>query len=304
MGAPVPLGGRAFEIIAELVQADGELVSRNDLTERVWRGIFVDESALRVHIAAIRKAFGPDRDMLATTVGRGYRLLGQWRIRHVDPPQDAVAPVPAPSTNIPASTFELIGRSGAIIHLRDLLSAYRVVSLVGPGGIGKTALALQASRSVGATPEVDRLLIELAPLSKAELVPSAVASVLGIKLEGEEISADSVARAIGGRRLLLILDNCEHLVDAAARLTETIVGRCPGVTILATSREALRIEGEHVYRVPALAVPPATGVATETLLEHSAVELFMTRARALASIYPKKDVMDRVLEFLGRDDEW
>ena len=202
MGAPVPLGGRAFEIIAELVQAEGELVSKNDLTEKVWRGIFVDESALRVHIAAIRKAFGPDRDMLGTTVGRGYRLLGAWRIRHVDPPADAVAPAPAPSTNIPAATFDLIGRSSAIIHLRDLLSAYRIVSLVGPGGIGKTALALQASRSTGQGPEVDRLLVELAPLSKGELVPSAVASALGIKLEGEEISAESVARAIGSRRLL------------------------------------------------------------------------------------------------------
>ena len=86
MGVLVPLGGRAFEIIAELVQAEGELVSKNDLTERVWRGVFVEESALRVHIAAIRKAFGPDRDLLGTTVGRGYRLLGSWRIRHVDPP--------------------------------------------------------------------------------------------------------------------------------------------------------------------------------------------------------------------------
>jgi predicted ATPase/DNA-binding winged helix-turn-helix (wHTH) protein len=289
MGAPVPLGGRAFEIIAELVQADGELVSRNELTERVWRGIFVDESALRVHIAAIRKAFGPDRDMLGTTVGRGYRLLGSWRIRHVDPPAEAVATAPTPSTNIPAAAFELIGRSSAIIHLRDLLSAYRIVSLVGPGGIGKTALALQASRSIGQSPEVDRLLVELAPLSKAELVPSAVANVLGIKLEGEEISADSVARAIGSRRLLLILDNCEHLVDAAARLTETIVGRCPGVTILATSREALRIEGEHVYRVAPLGVPPASGVSAEAVLEHSAVELFMTRARALGSHFLQDD---------------
>src|SRR6201999_2019374 len=207
MGAPVPLGGRAFEIIAELVQADGELVSRNDLTERVWRGIFVDESALRVHIAAIRKAFGPDRDMLGTTVGRGYRLLGSWRIRHVDPPADVVAPAPSPSTNTPAASFELIGRASAVTHLHDLLSAYRVVSLVGPGGIGKTALALEASRSIGQNPDaVDRLLVELAPLSKAELVPSAVASVLGIKLEGEEVSAESVARAIGTRRLLLILD--------------------------------------------------------------------------------------------------
>src|ERR1700759_1842873 len=165
MGAPVPLGGRAFEIIAELVQADGELVSRNELTERVWRGIFVDETALRVHIAAIRKALGPDRDMLGTTVGRGYRLLGTWRIRHVDARAPPAAPEPARSTNIPASTLDLIGRTTAIAHLWELLSAYRVVSLVGPGGIGKTALALQAARAPLHGLEVDSLLVELAPLS-------------------------------------------------------------------------------------------------------------------------------------------
>src|SRR6187397_3589463 len=101
MGILVPLGGRAFEIIAELVQAEGELVSKTDLTERVWRGVFVEESALRVHIAAIRKAFGPDRDLLGTTVGRGYRLLGAWRIRHMDAPRQSAAPELPPSTNIP-----------------------------------------------------------------------------------------------------------------------------------------------------------------------------------------------------------
>src|ERR1700722_15049955 len=114
MGVLVPLGGRAFEIIAELVQADGELVSKNDLTERVWRGIFVEESALRVHIAAIRKAFGPDRDMLGPAAARGSRPLGTRRIRPGAPPADVVVPEPSPSTNIPAATFDLIGRASAI----------------------------------------------------------------------------------------------------------------------------------------------------------------------------------------------
>ncbi|MGY3649275.1 DNA-binding winged helix-turn-helix (wHTH) protein [Bradyrhizobium sp. LM4.3] len=143
----VPLGGRAFEILAELVQAQGHLVTKKDLTERVWRGVFVEESALRVHIAAIRKALGPDRDMLSTAVGRGYRLLGAWQIQHIDTPPQSVATGLPPSINIPNAAFDLIGRTAAIVHLWRLLSAYRIVSLVGPGGIGKTSLALEAART-------------------------------------------------------------------------------------------------------------------------------------------------------------
>ncbi|OAF19390.1 ATP-binding protein [Bradyrhizobium neotropicale] len=285
MGAPVPLGGRAFEILAELVEAGGELVSKNDLTERVWRGVFVEESALRVHIAAIRKAFGADRDMLGTTVGRGYRLVGAWRVRQMDAPLLSAAPDPRPSTNIPTASFDLVGRSTAIAHLCELVSAYRVVSLVGPGGIGKTALALQAARSLPAGFAADRLLIELASLSDPAFVPSAVAGALGIKLEGEEISPQSVARSIGGRQLLLILDNCEHVVDEVAKLAETIVSRCSRTTIIATSREALRIDGEHVYRVPALSVPPESRLAPDAICEYTAAELFITRARALGSSF-------------------
>ncbi|MGJ4943851.1 ATP-binding protein [Bradyrhizobium sp. HKCCYLS1011] len=283
MGDPVPLGGRAFDILAELVRAGGELVSKTELTERVWQGLSVEESALRVHIGAIRKALGPDRELLGTTVGRGYRLLGTWRIQPTDRSLQSAAPDPMPTTNIPPATFDLVGRGAAISHLWDLLSAYRVVSLVGPGGIGKTALALQAARSPPAGFAADRLLIEFASRSNPELVPSAVAGVLGTKLEGEAISPESVARVIGARPLLLVLDNCEHVVDAVARLAETIVSRCPETTVIATSREALRIDGEHVYRVPPLGVPSEPLIAPEAAFEHTAVELFMIRAKALGS---------------------
>ncbi|MCP3398663.1 winged helix-turn-helix domain-containing protein [Bradyrhizobium sp. CCGB20] len=285
MGECVPLGGRAFEILAELAQAEGELVTRNDLTQRVWRGVFVEESALRVHIAAIRKALGSDRDMLATTVGRGYRLLGSWRTRQMDAPLQSAAPELLPSANIPNASFVLIGRTTALARLWELLSAYRVVSLVGPGGIGKTALALQAARMPPAGFAADRLLVELASLPDPKLVCSAVAGMLGIKLEGEEIAPDSIARAIGARPLLLILDNCEHVVDTVAELAETIVSRCSGTTVLATSREALRIEGEHVYRVPALGVPPEARRESDAASAYTAVELFTTRAKALGSSF-------------------
>ncbi|WP_315767026.1 MULTISPECIES: ATP-binding protein [unclassified Bradyrhizobium] len=286
MGEPVPLGGRAFEVLAELARAEGELVTRNDLTERVWRGVFVEESALRVHIAAIRKAFGADRDMLATTVGRGYRLLGSWRIRQMAAPLRSAMPELSSSTNIPNASVGLIGRTAAIADLWELLSAYRIVSLVGPGGIGKTALALQAARTPPVGFAADRLLVELASLSDPKLVCSAVAGMLGIKLEGEEISQRSIARAIGVRQLLLILDNCEHVVDTLAQLADAIVSHCSGTTILATSREALRIEGEYVYRVPPLDVPPEARLEPGTTSDYTAVELFTTRAKALGSNFP------------------
>jgi non-specific serine/threonine protein kinase len=120
-------------------------------------------------------------------------------------------------------------------------------------------------------------------LSDPDRVPSLVAHVLGLKLSGEQISPESVARAIGGKKLLLVLDNCEHVVDAAARLAETLVRLCPATSIVATSREGLRIEGEHVYRVPPLDVPGLNGKDSDNVLGHSAVQLFLARAMAVDS---------------------
>jgi predicted ATPase len=183
---------------------------------------------------------------------------------------------------LPAATSDLIGRTIAMQHLHDLLSAYRVVTLTGPGGIGKTKLALGVARGLCPGFQGDVLLIELVSLSDPRLVPSAVAGVLGLKLGGSEISAESVARAIGAQKLLLILDNCEHVIDAAAKLAETVVRMCSRTTILATSREILKIEGEHVYRVLPLEVPPPFE-EPGNLLSHSAVQLFIATTRSLRS---------------------
>ena len=288
-GVPIPIGSRAFEIIETLARSGGRLVTKDDLMERVWPGVIVEDNTLQVHISAIRKALGADRDMLKTVPGRGYRLLGSWRIRQetAQPQPDEPAPVrPAAhsfQTNVPVAASALIGREGAMQQLCDLLSAYRMVTLTGPGGIGKTVLAAEVARRMFPTLESDVLFVELASLSDPGLVPSAVASILGLELGGGEISPDSVARAIAGKALLLVLDNCEHVIDAAASMAETLLHLCPRTIVLATSREVLRIEGEHVYRVPALAVPPEDREESHAVLAHSAVQLLMARTRALRS---------------------
>jgi DNA-binding winged helix-turn-helix (wHTH) protein len=149
-GIAVPLGGRAFEVITVLVQSASEFVTKDRLLERVWPGAVVGEGTIHVHISAVRKALGPDRGLLKTATGRGYRLLGSWTPQQ----REGIAPLvyspltrasgAPPANNFPPLITRLIGRAAAAQFVRDLVSAYRVVTLTGPGGIGKTALAIEA----------------------------------------------------------------------------------------------------------------------------------------------------------------
>src|SRR5262245_39276087 len=171
LGSPIPVGGRAFEIIEVLAQSAGELVTKDELMNRVWPGAIVMENTLQVHAAAVRKALGPYRGLLKTESRRGYRLLGDWTVRRRDA---ATSPIGAmqtraadepTGTNFPAAVTPLIGRSAAQQTLHDLVSAYRVVTLTGPGGIGKTTLALEVARRVLGEFANGGWLVELAPLS-------------------------------------------------------------------------------------------------------------------------------------------
>jgi predicted ATPase/DNA-binding winged helix-turn-helix (wHTH) protein len=307
-GIPVPLGGRAFEVVTVLVQSASEFVTKDHLMERVWPGAIVGEGTIHVHISAVRKALGSDRGLLKTASGRGYRLLGSWTPQHQErtaarayspPPRAPGAP---PANNFPPLITRLIGRAAACEFVRDLVSAYRVVTLTGPGGIGKTALAIKAVRYLLPDFEDGGWIVELASLSDPNLVPSTVAATLGLKITGE-ISAESVARAVGGRHLLLVLDNCEHVIDAAANLAETLTRLCPRTSIVATSREILRIDGESVYRVPPLDVPNARQAAPDSIMQYSAVELFVARTRALdASFSPTAEDLASIAAICRRLD--
>lgn len=288
-GTPVTLGGRAFEIIEVLARAGGQLVTKDALMERIWPGAIVGDNTLQVHISAVRKALGADRGMLKTLHGRGYRLVGDWTPRLGEATEAPPLPLPQPRprsterppTNFPVAVGRLVGRSAAAQRVRDLVSAYRLVTLTGPGGIGKTSLALEAARDLLTDFEHGAWLVELASLSDAALAASAVAGVLDLKLGGERVTEESLARGIGDRHLLIVLDNCEHLIDAVAALVEAMMRLCPRVAVVATSRDVMRIQGESVYRVPALDVPALEQQAPDIILGHSAVELFVNRAKAL-----------------------
>ena len=290
-GTHAAIGSRAFEIVEKLAESAGQLVTKDALIAHVWPGINVGENTLQVHIAAIRKALGPDRAMLKTVSGRGYRLVGGWRIQDSDAakPGDATKPnddrerTAAPSCNLPARNTGLIGRNEACKQLRDCLTAYRVVTLIGSGGIGKTSLAIEVARSALSDYADGAWLVDLAAFQDPKLVASAVAGTLGLKLSSETVTPEAVTRAIGNSARLLVLDNCEHVVEAAATFAEAVVQHCPNVTVLATSREMLWIAGECIFRVPPLDLPATEREEHGRLLERSAVQLFVARTLALDS---------------------
>src|SRR5262249_17678511 len=237
------------------------LVTKDALMNGVWPGAVVMENTLQVHIVALRKALGPYRNLLKTESCRGYRLLGSWTLQHreadhlsASSPQSLATEQPR-TTNLPAAVEPLVGRYAAEQTLQALISAYRLVTLTGPPGIGKTKLALQFARRISGKFADGAWLVELAALSDPDLLPSVVARALGSRLGNSLPSPETVARALAPKNLLLVLDNCEHVIDAPAQFAEACLSVCPHVTILATSREIFRIAGEYAYAVPPLEVP-------------------------------------------------
>jgi predicted ATPase/DNA-binding winged helix-turn-helix (wHTH) protein len=286
-GRPIRLGGRAFDVLIALIEASGAVLSKDELLSRVWHGRIVEESRLAGEIAALRKAFGAERGLIRTVSGRGYQFTGELRAHSAvgggrglaEPATEATEP-DRPLTNLPEPVSELIGRESDLAEIIDLVTNHRLVTLIGTGGIGKTRLGLEVGRCLLAEFADGVWVAELAPLSAPDLVPVAVAMTLGLEINGGATSADRIASALGAKQLMLLLDNCEHVIDAAAKQTEALLRANPAVRVLATSREPLRIEGECLYRVPPLGVPVEGSVdLEEQLLQYGAVRLFVARAR-------------------------
>jgi predicted ATPase/DNA-binding winged helix-turn-helix (wHTH) protein len=291
-GRVIQIGGRAFDTLMALLEARGGVVGKDTLMNRVWPGSIVEDNSLQQQIATLRKAFGDDRDLIRTVAGRGYQFVGEVRVQSaasggnvVSPEGPAIAASKQSSTNLRQPISELIGRESEQSDLLELLKTHRLVTLTGTGGIGKTRLGNSVAHRLLADFADGIWMVELAPLCDPDMVPVSVALALGLKSAAAMASPERVATAIGSRRLLIVLDNCEHVADAAAAMVETLLGSCPHMCLIATSREMLRTDGECVYAVRPLAVPGADVTDTSELLRHEAVRLFIARARALDSRY-------------------
>jgi predicted ATPase/DNA-binding winged helix-turn-helix (wHTH) protein len=289
---PVRLGSRAFDILAALVERAGEVVGKEELMARAWPQTFVEEANLKIQVSALRRALGDGQGgnrYVVTVIGQGYNFVAPVRS---DEPSRTLPPSTPPSAavhNLPLTVTRMIGRAQAVEALISRLSRERLVTIVGPGGIGKTTAALAVAERITAEYEHGVWLIDLASLGDAYLVPSAVATVLGVQIQDKDPIRGLVA-AVRDSRMLLLLDNCEHVIDEVASLATALLSGAKDVDILATSREPLRAAGENEYRLGPLGSPLAsTKLSAAEAMDFPAVQLFVERVTAIVEDFALTD---------------
>jgi predicted ATPase/DNA-binding winged helix-turn-helix (wHTH) protein len=277
------LGSRALDTLIALVERAGEVVTQQELISRVWPHVTVEEANLRVHIASLRKALGDGREgarYIVTVPGRGYTFVAPVTLSTQPPSPPSAAVVSDRLPRLPPKPTRMIGRDDIIRTLSAELMMYRFVSIVGSGGIGKTTVAISVAHALLEGFNGAVYFVDLAALTDGNLVPTTVARALGLMVQTQD-PLRSLPAFIGEKKILLVLDNCEHVIDSTAILAERIVGEAAEAHVLATSREALRVEGEHVHLLYALDCPPDNpGLTSAEALTYPAVQLFMERAAA------------------------
>jgi len=284
------LGARAFDLLQALIEKHDRVVSRDELLELVWPGLVVDENNLRQHVSALRKALGPAA--VVTVPGRGYRFgLALEDASTSIAEADAAAALVGRNRggaldNLPQNMSSLIGREADLGAVIDLLGATRLMTLVGAGGVGKTRLALEVAKTAAPDYPDGVWWVELAPVADPSLLSGTVASVLDVHEEPGRPLLDTLLDFMRHRRVLIVLDNCEHLIESCARFAEQALLHTSGPRILATSREALNIAGETAWRLPSLrTADPGTSRSPEALLEYAASRLFVQRSTAASSTF-------------------
>jgi predicted ATPase/DNA-binding winged helix-turn-helix (wHTH) protein len=309
-GHPVTMGDRALAVLIALTDRPGEVVSHHDLMSAVWPDSRVSDVSLRFQVALLRRTLGQDRgggQQIATVIGRGYRFIapigaagdanitpqaggeGETLIDVGEMPRSgAAAPAQELVARLPRG--DIVGRDDLIAGLITRLPQRRLITIVGPGGIGKTTVAIAAAAALAGSYRDGTCFIDLAPVATAHVLSSLLIAACGLQPTGAGAEPDFVDQ-MRDRKMLLVLDNCEHLIEAIAVLVERLYRLAPHVHILATSRERLRIRPERVVRLPPLELPGSLAKLTAAAVRASpAVRLFVDRATAALG---KFDLDDR-----------
>jgi len=288
---PLAVGARAYDLLLVLIERRERVVPHDELLNVVWPGLVVDENNLRQHVSSLRKLLGVNA--VLTVPGRGYRF-GKVLAESIAAPF-AAAGITAASTdvsrsaavnNLPVNKPTLIGREEDLAAVLALLRGTHLLTLVGAGGVGKTRMALEVADHVVAEFTDGVCIVELAPVSDASLLIGTVAGTLDVHEEVARPLLDTLLEFLRRRRMLLILDNCEHLIEACAAFAEQVLHCSVGTRTLATSREALSVAGEVAWRLPSLrTAPPDTLLSVAALLDYPASRLFVERAQAVAPTF-------------------
>ena len=277
---PIHIGVRALDLLTVLIERAGEVVSKDELFARVWPGLTVDEGNLRTQVALVRKALRDGQASaryVMTFPGRGYCFVAPLSITETARPVEARTSGTESTSGLPTRLTSFIGRAEVVSDIVGRLNRRRFVTITGPGGIGKTSVALAVAEQV-TTSYVDGVcVVDCAPLLGASLVAQKLASTLGLEVAVEG-QTRGLIEFLSYKRMLIVLDCCERVVGAAAVLAENLLKGAAGIGIVATSREPLRAEGETVYRLPPLEIPPVSiDLTANEALTYSAVQLFVER---------------------------
>ena len=276
----VRLSSRAFDVLLALIDRAGEVVDKRDLIAAVWPNTVVEETNLRVHITALRRALGDqdaDGRYIVNVPGRGYSFAGILTREPAESPPHEIAPTQERGSSLPASLTRMVGREPILTALAELVPVRRLVTIVGVGGVGKSTLALEVAKKLATDFSDGAHFIHLAAIANPSLVMATVATEIGLTLSNEDPLASLVA-FLKHKRVLLVLDNCEHVIGAVAHLAETLLRGTDRLSILATSREPLGAEGEWQSRLQPLDIPPSQCTTAAQARSYSAVEIFVERA--------------------------
>jgi predicted ATPase/DNA-binding winged helix-turn-helix (wHTH) protein len=285
-GEVLSLGGRALDILIYLAERPGEVIAKQELIGHVWPDVTVEEGSIRVHVAAIRKALGDGQfgnRYITNVKGRGYSFVGT--VEHLARSAASRNDKSRQQGRLPSRPLMLIGREAVVGTVNDKLRAERFVTLLGPGGIGKTTIALAVGRAATEEFGGNVYFADLESLTDWRHVTAAVATSLGLALKSKDPGLELVD-LVRSRKLLIILDSCEHVIEAVALLAEQLYQETEQVYLLATSRESLKVEGEHCCRVLPLDFPPDGPEQTaNAVLRYPAVQLFVRRVAARAGSF-------------------